>query len=226
MSEKRVMRGPKKGRSKRATAERADSRVVRTRNALGDAIVELMQKKPFEAITVAELLERARVSRSTFYEHFRDKDDLFLSDADDFFGMMAGYLAHTGEKSNRVAPVQEMLAHVKDMSRYLRAVEESGKLPDIMELGEGHMARSIETRLKGMAPTMNLPAATRALKARALAGAFSALMLGWLRGGMRESPVEIDRIFHALVWNGVGNAARNSAQAQTEPKQSSKLHST
>jgi len=44
-----------------------------------------MQEKSFEEITVQDLLERAGVGRSTFYVHYRDKDDLFLSDVEDFF---------------------------------------------------------------------------------------------------------------------------------------------
>src|SRR5262249_46814032 len=59
-----------------------DPRAVRTRNRLGGALIALIQEKPFDDVTVQEVLERAGVSRSTFYEHFRDKDDLFLSDAE------------------------------------------------------------------------------------------------------------------------------------------------
>jgi hypothetical protein len=51
----------------------------------GHALVALMQEKSFEEITVQDLLERAGVGRSTFYVHYRDKDDLFLSDVEDFF---------------------------------------------------------------------------------------------------------------------------------------------
>jgi len=59
--------------------------VTRTRDVLGDAIVELMQELPFEQITVQQVLDRAGVARSTFYMHYREKDDLFLSEADEFF---------------------------------------------------------------------------------------------------------------------------------------------
>ena len=36
-----------------------------------------MQEKTFVEITVQEVLYRADVGRSTFYAHYRDKDDLF-----------------------------------------------------------------------------------------------------------------------------------------------------
>ncbi len=44
-----------------------DPRVVRSRDALGDALVDLMHEQPFASITVRQLLDRAHVARSTFY---------------------------------------------------------------------------------------------------------------------------------------------------------------
>src|SRR6476659_5943917 len=66
-----------------------DRRTLRTRNARGDALVELMQERPFKAITVQDVLDRAGVGRSTFYTHYSDKDDLFLSDVEDFWEMVS-----------------------------------------------------------------------------------------------------------------------------------------
>ncbi|HZU30259.1 MAG TPA: TetR/AcrR family transcriptional regulator, partial [Candidatus Angelobacter sp.] len=85
--------GPKMKPEKTKTKKKTDRRAQRTRNVLGDALVTLMQEKPFEEITVQHVLDRAGVGRSTFYAHYSDKNDLFLSDADEFMGMMATYLA-------------------------------------------------------------------------------------------------------------------------------------
>src|SRR5882724_5991240 len=80
MARKRTKRAPLSGNAGEHTGK-IDRRVVRTRDILGDALVALMQEKPFESITVQHVLDRAGVSRSTFYEHYEDKNDLFLSDA-------------------------------------------------------------------------------------------------------------------------------------------------
>src|SRR6202011_5925857 len=92
--------------------KKGDQRVRRTRDRLGDALVELLVEKPFDDITVHDVLERAGVSRSTFYTHYRDKNDLFLSDAEEFFEALATALSRFGDKSERVAPVQELFAHI------------------------------------------------------------------------------------------------------------------
>src|SRR5918998_2646510 len=101
--------------------KKADARVKRTRDALGDALIALMHEKPFETITVQDVLDRAHVSRSTFYSHYSDKDDLLMSDADEFFEMLAVALSVRGDKSDRVFPVREFFAHLIDAQEFFKA---------------------------------------------------------------------------------------------------------
>ncbi len=54
-----------------------DLRIQRTYRCLMNAMLELLQEKDFEAITVNELCDRALVGRGTFYKHFADKYDFF-----------------------------------------------------------------------------------------------------------------------------------------------------
>lgn len=51
----------------------ADLRIEKTRKALKYAFLQLLEKKSFEDITVAELCDQAEVRRATFYTHFPDK---------------------------------------------------------------------------------------------------------------------------------------------------------
>jgi AcrR family transcriptional regulator len=53
--------------------------VERTRTSLRNALIGLAREKPYDAVAVKEILDRANVGRSTFYMHFRDKDDLLES---------------------------------------------------------------------------------------------------------------------------------------------------
>ena len=64
-------------------AEKLDRRVRRTHERLREAIVELVLDKGYQNVTVDHLVERADVTRATFYAHFRDKEHLFATVADD-----------------------------------------------------------------------------------------------------------------------------------------------
>lgn len=55
-----------------------DRRTQKTRKALHEALILLMFEKRYDDILVQEILDRANVGRSTFYTHFRDKDDLLV----------------------------------------------------------------------------------------------------------------------------------------------------
>jgi AcrR family transcriptional regulator len=53
-----------------------DRRVQRTKALLHGALVALIHEKPYDGLVVKEILARANVGRSTFYSHFRDKEEL------------------------------------------------------------------------------------------------------------------------------------------------------
>src|SRR5215510_4544843 len=99
--------------------KKTDARVRRTRDALGDALVELMQEKPFDSITVQDVLDRAHVGRSTFYSHYSDKDDLLMSDTDEFFEQVSMGLSAMGETSERVFPVREFFSHIAEARQFV-----------------------------------------------------------------------------------------------------------
>lgn len=56
-----------------------DRRVRRTRGLLHAALGSLIHEKPYDGIVIKEILARANIGRSTFYTHYRDKDDLLDS---------------------------------------------------------------------------------------------------------------------------------------------------
>ena len=54
-----------------------DPRVRRTRQLLFETLVQLIvERQEYEPISVKDIADRAEISRSTFYMHFRDKDEL------------------------------------------------------------------------------------------------------------------------------------------------------
>jgi len=58
--------------------------VVRNqRERMLDGMARAVAEKGYNATSVADVLERAGVSRKTFYEHFRDKEDCFLQTFDE-----------------------------------------------------------------------------------------------------------------------------------------------
>src|SRR5215475_5303186 len=177
--------------AKSTPTRKTDRRVRRTRNALGDALMALMQEHPFESITVQDILDRAQIGRSTFYAHYRDKDDLFLSDVEDFLEMMSNHLLRQREASNRIAPVRELLMHFDEMRPLHDALIEADKMRDFLELGHGYFARAIDRRLAEFPETNTLAPKQRAAMSQAFAGAFLSLVSWWMSQTSPPTPEEM-----------------------------------
>ncbi len=58
---------------------RADRRGERTRELLQQALIGLLRERRYQGITIRDIVERANVGYTTFYLHYRSKDDLFMS---------------------------------------------------------------------------------------------------------------------------------------------------
>ena len=52
--------------------------VVRTKSWIFEAIMVLMEEKPYNKITVSDITEKAGIARPTFYRNFDDKDDVIF----------------------------------------------------------------------------------------------------------------------------------------------------
>ncbi len=62
-----------------------DRRQKKTRRAIYQAFEELMSTQHYSAVTVAQIIERADIGRSTFYSHFETKDELLQDMCEEMF---------------------------------------------------------------------------------------------------------------------------------------------
>jgi AcrR family transcriptional regulator len=225
MSRKERSTSPRKpiGAAKNAKRRMPDLRIRRTRGRLSNALVQLMRDKPINQITVQEVLEQAGVGRSTFYLHYRDKNDLLLDLMENGMEMWSNALSKTKEKSShRLVPVEEFFAHAASAMPFYRALIDSGRIHSFFDLAQGCFARGIARRMKEFDPpnfvsSNLLPAnlgkknfdptnkANRELDARshALAGNLLSLLKWWLDHGAKESPRAMDELFHQIAWKGL-----------------------
>jgi AcrR family transcriptional regulator len=221
-----------RSKSKAGQPKKTDLRIRRTQARLSNALVELMRDKPIDQVTVQEVLDHAGVGRSTFYLHYRDKDDLFLDLMENGMKMWSTLLVEKQEKSTRLAPVEEFFAHAATAINFYRALIDSGRIQAFFDLAQGCFARGIARRLEEMqeitvgSPNLrpkNLAVAQLAAKvsgqmkprstdsagreldarSHALAGNLLSLLKWWLDRGTKESPRAMDQLFHQIAWKGL-----------------------
>jgi len=176
-----------------------DRRVRRTRTALREALLDLMAEHGYDAVTVQDIIDRADVGRSTFYNHYADKDALLR---DGFTGLREIVAPAAGTRG-RLRFSLPLLRHVHEQRRLVRALfGHHGATPVVRQI-ESLLVDVVREELAGD-PTRVPPDAL----ARYVVGAHLALMRWWLTEQPRLPPEEVDRIFHTLVGPGVRAATR------------------
>jgi AcrR family transcriptional regulator len=171
------------------TSQPADRRVERTRSALREALIALMQERGWDEIDVQTLCARADVGRSTFYQHFPNKEELLKAS---FAGLRSALLA--GESATQgagpLAFVPGLIAHVHQMQVLFRA---------LLVRRSGHY---VQERFRELLLEMILadtPAPRRSwqavARAHCLAGALFELLVWWLGSNRPHKPREIESLF-------------------------------
>src|SRR6185436_5189196 len=200
-------------RERAGGAAATDRRVERTQQALTFALVELVLTKRWAKITVQDLLDRAGVGRSTFYAHYRSKDDLLLKSFVKMLDLMDAQLdrAGAGVAAGRVAAVAELFEHVGEVTAFHRALARAHVLERLFLAGAQHMSRHIERRLAALAgkgdgargAQHSGAGAPLVVAAQAHAGSLFALLRWWIDQAAPHTPEEMDRMFHSLVRGGL-----------------------
>lgn len=72
-----------------------------TRECLQTALITLMGQKPFDKITVSELVRRSGVSRTAFYRNYNTKEEILNEVGDVFMDMLAKSFANGRFQNDR-----------------------------------------------------------------------------------------------------------------------------
>lgn len=172
-----------------ATTPRLDPRVARTRVLLQDALLELARERGLDAISVADIADRATVNRSTFYQHYADKETLLADALDeqalragaDLTALLADDAAASPDRVAASAPeaLARYTAHVaENADLYRRALAEGGSpiavarlRRRIVDVALQGLRRHGAGRLEGLPPE---------IAASAFAGSLLGVLTAWL----------------------------------------------
>jgi AcrR family transcriptional regulator len=174
-----------------------DRRTRRTKRALTGALLELVNEGRYEAVTIQRLLNHADIGRSTFYAHYRSKDDLLLRSFERMLEGLDQALRQDRGSIPRVAPVRELFRHVGQFPRFYRALERAGMLERIYQIGTDQISRAVARRLASQsrgAGAVPLP-----VLAQGLAGALFALLRWWMDHDAPYSPEQMDEMYHRMA---------------------------
>lgn len=184
--------------------DKNDRRSQRTRQLISDAFVELLLEKGYEAMSIRDVIERANVGRSTFYSHFKDKEELFVSQLDRLLEALSRHLPQEHVEQNPFFPSLGLFQHIQEQQKLFRALSWTSGVDILTKHLQKSMSEKIEERLKSSGQTYEVPVP---VMANFLAGSFLTLVKWWLDSKMVYSPEEMDAMYRELAVNGIAAKA-------------------
>ncbi|KQL40283.1 TetR family transcriptional regulator [Bacillus sp. FJAT-25509] len=114
-----------------------DPRIIRTRQLIKDAFIDLLQEMDLNKITVNRISERATVNRVTFYLHYRDIQDMMEKMALEM-GEKLGQIMRDSPNYNSIEETDSvkllnLLEHIADNAKFYKVVLASTKTPIFTE---------------------------------------------------------------------------------------------
>lgn len=102
-----------------------DRRVQRTRQLLSSALLELIEERGYDSLTVNDITEQANVGRATFYLHYQDKEQLLVASLEEMFSQLRDSIDPLSEvlrEHNSVTATRLIFQHFADYHRLYRVL--------------------------------------------------------------------------------------------------------
>ena len=151
-----------------------------TKECLQNALINIMAVKPFDKITITELVLRSGVSRTAFYRHYKSKEDVLNELSNDLIHEMAVTIAEYRNKLKSKDWYYQILTSVKENADIL------------LLLLQANMPVRHIFDTSSLIEMINPPASLKEhYENLAFEGAFFKIVLNWLEQGMKDSIDEV-----------------------------------
>ena len=178
-----------------------DRRAARTRKSLHHALMALILRKGYEAITVQDILDEADVGRSTFYAHYTGKEDLLRRG----FELLRADLDATrrsgrgGDEPNALGFSLAMFEHAARHADLYRAMV--GGRAHAIVIAE--IRKALEERVKRELRTVRNDQVPEELSLQFVVGTLLTIVTWWLERKPKLTPAQVNVLFRQLVVGGV-----------------------
>ena len=184
--------------------DKKESKYFCTAAKMDMALVELLEKKDFEYLTVKEICERAGVNRSTFYLHYENTADLLKEATRHVINGFLAYFDFDKEKvsfSPESSSLEELnFVHPKFIMPYLNYIKENRRvfMTSLRHLGtmgfESYYNKLFKHIFDPILERYNVPVVERRYIMKFFLTGTTAVAVEWLENDCRESPETISEI--------------------------------
>lgn len=179
-----------------------DRRAARTQRALHEALIALVLRKSYDAITVQEIIDQADVGRATFYAHYAGKEALLRGGFKRLAAELRSARRSAAGDADRRGPLAFSLAMFRHAGEYRQVYRALiGSRGSIVALNE--MRRVLAEVAREDIAALAADDASRELCEQFVVGAFLAVLTWWLEPRCKLGAEHADAMFRRLALEGL-----------------------
>lgn len=188
-----------------------------TKHALEESLKKLLQKKPLEKVTIADITEDCGISRMTFYYHFKDIFDLVeWTCAEEASKALGGKKTYETWQQGFLQIFQAVLDNKSFIMNVYHSVSREQIEVYLYKCTYNLLIGVVEEEARGM----NVREDDKQFIANFYKFAFVGLVLDWIRHDMKENPqIIIDKLDILIKGDIVGALNRYRKDINTSNRQ-------
>jgi AcrR family transcriptional regulator len=170
---------------------KVDPRVIRTRRLLFHALIDLIISEGVDSVTIRKIVEKAEVNRSTFYLHFKDKQDILTQLQDEFLDELEQIMINpTYDYNSAKNEFKRNKLPIKTTPYFFEHIQNNAAIYRKM-LHENEFREKVVQRIKDE----TLKYRESLWEATFLANGTVGIISYWLENGMEETVLEMSLWF-------------------------------
>jgi AcrR family transcriptional regulator len=182
---------------------RTDPRIIRTRQLLRDAFVELLQEMDIEKISVNRIAERATINRVTFYLHYRDIPDMLEQMADEMTEDIKRVLdnasgAPSSAEDEEGQMLVKLLEHIAENAKFYKVILASKRTPIFTDRMLRLLSELISSRVERNEALLEAEEIQKDVAIWYGSSALIGTIVSWLRKDMPYTPAYLAKQFALL----------------------------
>ncbi|WP_240420793.1 TetR/AcrR family transcriptional regulator [Paenibacillus periandrae] len=168
------------------TGTKVDRRILKTKEAINKAFLELFSEKEFEQITINDIADRANVNRGTIYLHYTDKYDLLYKCIDFHLSkMFSSCTIHVNlEKDDFISEQKPIFKYFEDNFLFFSSMISN----KITSLFQERMLSFVKSSIKKNLDQSTNQTIDKELVTQFNASAFVGIIEWWIQNKMPHSP--------------------------------------
>ncbi len=188
----------------------ADRRVEKTKKALKDALVYLIQDNSFDSISIQEILDRANVGRSTFYIHYGNKYEL-LHDCFADFSMLLEANQKTTHPTDGNDFLLDLFRFIEKNRPLVKAFMGKDGIAMLNHPFVEYIHGQVKITLEKLLSNNKQSTVPKDLAVHCFAFELIGTLRWWLYSGTSINADEISRYFKRVAFGGLKDALGNDS---------------